>query len=243
MLGNYNNSSENECINNEIFYNNLNTDLNNNSVAGNIQFPSGCNPDPSDQLSRSRHSRSGNNHSLPRGNPEHSVQFSRSNSRNNLSPHSNHGEVRLSEQGEHGEVGQLNQYPIRNNPNPTGQPHNGTLARQTDIGKNVEDTPKRSKVEIFKRKLFGNLQVVEGSKDIVPLDTDLEVLLINSCQINAMKVQTIINEFMTERDYSTIFCMTETKVKGHDFQPVGIKMFSKHRGNRDKKGGGASSRL
>ena len=53
-----------------------------------------------------------------------------------------------------------------------------------------------------------------------------------------MKVQTIINEFMTERDYSTIFCMTETKVKGHEFQPVGIKMFSKHRDKKDKKGGG-----
>ena len=32
--------------------------------------------------------------------------------------------------------------------------------------------------------------------------------------------------------------MTETKVEGHEFQPVGIKMFSKHRGRNDKKGGG-----
>ena len=32
--------------------------------------------------------------------------------------------------------------------------------------------------------------------------------------------------------------MTETKV-GHDFQPVGVKIFSKHRsGRREKKGGG-----
>ena len=32
--------------------------------------------------------------------------------------------------------------------------------------------------------------------------------------------------------------MTETKVKGHNFQPVGIKMFVKHRELKDKKGGG-----
>ena len=32
--------------------------------------------------------------------------------------------------------------------------------------------------------------------------------------------------------------MTETKVEGHNFQPEGVKIFSKHRGRRDKKGGG-----
>ena len=32
--------------------------------------------------------------------------------------------------------------------------------------------------------------------------------------------------------------MTETKVEGHDFQPMGIKIFSKHRSGREKKGGG-----
>ena len=58
-----------------------------------------------------------------------------------------------------------------------------------------------------------------------------------------MKVQTIINEFMTDKKHNTIFCMTETKVKGHNFQPVGIKMFVKHRGGGDKKGGGISTRL
>merc|ERR1711888_56695 len=61
---------------------------------------------------------------------------------------------------------------------------------------------------------------------------------INSGQINAVKVQTLINEFMTNNKHSTIFCMTETKVKGHNFQPVGIKMFVKHRELKDKKGGG-----
>ena len=41
--------------------------------------------------------------------------------------------------------------------------------------------------------------------EVVPLDTDLEVLLINSCKIDAVKVQTIIDEFMTDKDYATIF--------------------------------------
>ena len=106
------------------------------------------------------------------------------------------------------------------------------------LSKTENLTPKRGQIEITRRKLFNNLQIDESTTDVVPLDTDLEILLINSCQINAIKVQTIINDFLTEKNYSTIFCMTETKVKGHDFQPIGIKMFSKHRGNRDKKGGG-----
>merc|ERR1712082_306472 len=41
------------------------------------------------------------------------------------------------------------------------------------------------------------------------------------------------------KSHSTIFCITETKVEGHDFQPMGIKIFSKHRVSRkEKKGGG-----
>merc|ERR1712082_27349 len=75
--------------------------------------------------------------------------------------------------------------------------------------------------------------------EVVPIGTDLEVLLINSCKITATKVQTIINDFMTDKEYTTFFCMTETKVKGHDFKPEGVKMFSKHRnGKGEKKGGG-----
>ena len=244
MLGNYINSRESVYTNNEISYNNLNIDNNNNnSVARNIQFLSGCNTDHSDQLSRPNHIKSGNIHSLHGGNPEHPVQFSRINSNNNLSLHSIYGEARPNEQGIHREVDQLIQNLDINNHNLTDQHPIGTPDRQIVSSRTGDSTPKRSKVKFTKRKLFDNLQTAEGNKDIVPLDTDLEILLINSCQINAMKVQTIINEFMTERNYSTIFCMTETKVKGHDFQPIGIKLFSKHRGNRDKKRGGTSSRL
>ena len=48
--------------------------------------------------------------------------------------------------------------------------------------------------------------------EVVPLGTDLEVLLINSCKIDAIKVQTIIEDFMVDKKYTTIFCMTVTKV-------------------------------
>ena len=75
--------------------------------------------------------------------------------------------------------------------------------------------------------------------EVIPLNTYLEVLLINSCKIDAIKVQTIVEDFMANKKHTTIFCMTETKVEGHDFQPVGVKIFSKHRNSRrEKKGGG-----
>ena len=106
-------------------------------------------------------------------------------------------------------------------------------------------TPRRSGTSTPRRRLFENTRIEQGETcienlEVVPLDTDLEVLLINSCKIDVVKVQTIIDEFMTDKDYATIFCMTETKVEGHEFQPEGVKIFSKHRGRRDKKGGGIS---
>merc|ERR1712121_113022 len=71
-----------------------------------------------------------------------------------------------------------------------------------------------------------------------PTETDLEVLLINSGKIDAIKVQTIINNFLIDNEYTSIFCMTETKVKELNLQPEGIKLFSKHRSDKDRKGGG-----
>ena len=103
LLGNHINSRENEHINNELSYNNLNIDHNNNnSVARNTQFLSGCNTDPSDQLSRPNHISLGNAHSLHGGNPEHPVQISSTNSNNISSLHSIYGEVRPIEQGAQG---------------------------------------------------------------------------------------------------------------------------------------------
>merc|ERR1711874_294875 len=44
--------------------------------------------------------------------------------------------------------------------------------------------------------------------------------------------------FIRDKKHTSIFCLTETKVDSHDFEPRGIKMFSKHRTKKEKKGGG-----
>ena len=67
---------------------------------------------------------------------------------------------------------------------------------------------------------------------------NLEILLINTLIISAVKVQTVINQFMVDKPYTSIFCFTETKVDSLNFKPVGIKVFSKHRKKKEKKGGG-----
>ena len=112
----------------------------------------------------------------------------------------------------------------------------GTLRIQRE-GEDV--TPVRDKVPAPKKRLFHIPEEEEKEIEVVPIDTDLEILLINSCKIEAGKVQTIVEEFIRDKKYTTIFCMTETKVEGHDFQPDGVKLFSKHRTRKmEKKGGG-----
>ena len=76
--------------------------------------------------------------------------------------------------------------------------------------------------------------------EIVPIDTNLEILLLKTLIINATKVQTVVESFVRNKDYSTIFCFTETKVDSLDFEPIGIKIFSKHRKKKEKEGGGLS---
>ena len=68
--------------------------------------------------------------------------------------------------------------------------------------------------------------------------TDLEFLLLNSWKIDAVKVQTVIDKFIKGKKHSSFFCFTETKVDSLDFTPIGIKLFSKHRKMKEKKGGG-----
>ena len=67
---------------------------------------------------------------------------------------------------------------------------------------------------------------------------NLEILLINTLTISAVKVQTVINQFMEDKPYTSIFCFTEIKVDSLNFKPVGTKVFSKHRKKKEKKGGG-----
>merc|ERR1712055_398078 len=63
-------------------------------------------------------------------------------------------------------------------------------------------------------------------------------VLINSLKINALKVQTVIENFIRGKNHTCIFCLTETKIDSLDFSPIGIKIFTKHRKNTEKKGGG-----
>ena len=187
------------------------------TLVGNSQFPSRHKSDQPDQLPRFRH-------------------------RDNTDLHTQYGEVKAYGYGNYSGVGQFLPHHYRCNPgqgdqSPVGDhTHKGgsrgkpedrreinTLRRDLPVR---DYTPRRTGTSVPRRKLYENLEMDQGETcdediEVVPLDTDLEVLLINSCKIDAVKVQTIIDGFMTDRDYATIFCMTETKVEGHDFQPEG----------------------
>ena len=104
------------------------------------------------------------------------------------------------------------------------------------------NTPCR-KTQMKPRKLFeesneNSVNMDSSSIDLIPIDTDLEFLLLNSRQIDAVKVQTMVDKFIKDKEHSSIFCLTETKVDSLDFAPIGIKLFSKHRKKGEKKGGG-----
>merc|ERR1712030_268990 len=62
--------------------------------------------------------------------------------------------------------------------------------------------------------------------------------LVNSLKINALKVQTVIENFIKDKEHTCIFCLTETKVDSLAFDPQGVKLFTKHRSKEEKKGGG-----
>ena len=63
---------------------------------------------------------------------------------------------------------------------------------------------------------------------------NVEILLLNTLVITAVKVQTVIDKFIKNKSYTSIFCFTETKVDSLSFKPIGIKVFSKHR-KKEKK--------
>ena len=67
---------------------------------------------------------------------------------------------------------------------------------------------------------------------------NLQVLLMNTQTITATKVQAVVGEFMQGKTHTSIFCFTEIKVNSIDFKPIGLKIFTKHRRQREKKGGG-----
>merc|ERR1712121_507951 len=210
----------------------------NSSSSSNINI----NKDHNNNNIHSKHNKNSNvvrdSQSLSRYNSGHSDQSSRSKNSFNSYTHNHYGEVRQDSYGEQGGVGQLQPHPHRFRPNQVA--HEPTENHDSEEREEmvIVSTPKRQGVKIHGKRLFNESDVREEEVNIVPLDTDLEVLLINSGQINAVKVQTIINEFMIDKKHSTIFCMTETKVRGHNFQPIDIKLFVTHRETNDKKGGG-----
>merc|ERR1712179_606119 len=89
-----------------------------------------------------------------------------------------------------------------------------------------------------RKKLFHNPEEEMLDTEIIPVDTDLEILLVNSRKADAPKIQTIVEDFIRDKKHTPIFCLTETKVEGHDFQPDGIKIFAKKRRKMEKRGGG-----
>ena len=106
----------------------------------------------------------------------------------------------------------------------------------------IDNTPCR-KTLLKPRKLFeeineNSINMNNPDMDIIPIDIDLEFLLLNSRKIDAVKVQTVVDKFINGKEYSSFFCFTETKVDSLDFAPIGIKLFSKHRKSKEKKGGG-----
>ena len=93
---------------------------------------------------------------------------------------------------------------------------------------------------LFNENRIDNTDISRIDIDIVPSGINLEILLLNTLIINATKVQTVVENFIRGKEYNSIFCFTETKVDSLDFEPKGIKIFSKHRKSKEKKGGGLS---
>merc|ERR1711888_437504 len=71
-------------------------------------------------------------------------------------------------------------------------------------------------------------------------EVDLEILLINSLKINAGKIQEIIDSFLINKEYISIFCLTETKINCANFTPLGLTTYDKQRTGKpeQEKGGG-----
>ena len=71
-------------------------------------------------------------------------------------------------------------------------------------GEMSSSTPMRNdviapRINLYKIPEEDQIEVRDHTLEVVPLGTDLEVLLINSCRIDAIKVQTIIDDFIAEK--------------------------------------------
>ena len=67
-------------------------------------------------------------------------------------------------------------------------------------------------------------------------DMDLQVILMNTQTMTASKFQDMAETCLNKKEFSSIFCFTEIKCDGLDFKPTGVKIFTKHRKPKEKKG-------
>ena len=69
---------------------------------------------------------------------------------------------------------------------------------------------------------------------------NVEILLINSLKISIGKLQEITDGFLIDKEYISIFCLTETKENCANYQELGLTMYDKQRAGRQNqdKGGG-----
>merc|ERR1711888_87854 len=68
----------------------------------------------------------------------------------------------------------------------------------------------------------------------------VEILLINSLKISIGKIQEITDGFLIDKEYVSIFCLTEMKENCANYQELGLTIYDKQRAgrkNQDKGGG------
>ena len=61
---------------------------------------------------------------------------------------------------------------------------------------------------------------------------NVEILLINSLKISIGKLQEITDGFLVDKEYISIFCLTETKENCANYQELGLTIYDKQRAGR-----------
>ena len=91
------------------------------------------------------------------------------------------------------------------------------MVTDTPIGVRTPSNPKKIiPKRLFKKQLNKNVISHKDRNEKHKINNDieemnLEILLVNTLTITATKVQTVIEDFMQEEIYTSIFCFTETK--------------------------------
>ena len=121
---------------------------------------------------------------------------------------------------------------IRINQNASLTPNQGTNRENTEEEEVSNQNIQHNRSRDLENKIRSEVEKV-----------DLEVLLLNTLKITAIRVQEDTDKNLINKPYISIFCFTEIKVDSIDFIPIGLKLFTKHRGRKEKKGGLAIGHL